>query len=642
MKTTLTYLLLILYLFSNAQSKKDKTKTCIDSINRILENSTLTSSERFKNLGNLMNLHLSNNDIVKLEKTNNDIYLLAIKEKNAFQLAISYKANAIIHSLKGELNNGIIGFEKTIKALNNIISHKNKRAQLQSTYYLLAQTYTETNNYGDASNNVLKSLNYLPKNNDSITTYNKIDAYNLLGFINSEIENNSIALENLKKALVLENEVNDEYGKSNTYNLIGIIYSKQKNEAKALEYYGLALDIGKKIGKEFDASIIYNNIGISYYELKDYLRSKEMLLKSIEIGTKNHNDALLADSHLYLGKNFIDEDKIDLGLINIEKSMSYAKNNSQSIMIENLLVKSEVSQNHQDISKAISYLNEALLLIHKTETIEIKERVYKKLSDVYRTLDYRKSDFYLNKHQKIKDSIIKTQQYNRTEVLKAEFNYIKIQADLKSKEADLLLAEEKEKVTKNKNAFIFTLTTLLITFLIVTILRQNKLSNTRKKMWLAKKDLMAAKQENLDKEIDYKNQQITDFAIHISEKNELLEHIKQKVKKLPIVNKTTASQINDVIVFINDDISQNKEKVQLYSEIDETTNSFNHNLTNLYPQLTEKERRIATLVRLSHTSKQISLQLNITPASVDNYRSILRKKMNITKGLSLSKFIKNI
>ena len=188
--------------------------------------------------------------------------------------------------------------------------------------------------------------------------------------------------------------------------------------------------------------------------------------------------------------------------------------------------------------------------------------------------------------------------------------------------------------------FIFTLATLLITFLIVTILRQNKLSNTRKKMWLAKKDLMAAKQENLDKEIDYKNQQITDFAIHISEKNELLEHIKQKVKKLPIVNKTTASQINDVIVFINDDISQNKEKVQLYSEIDETTNSFNHNLTNLYPQLTEKERRIATLVRLSHTSKQISLQLNITPASVDNYRSILRKKMNITKGLSLSKFIK--
>jgi len=642
MKTILTCLLLVLFLFTNAQSKEEKTIISIDSINHVLKDKTLTSSERFENLGVLMELYFSNNNIVKLEKTNNELHLLSLTEKDTFQLAISYKANAIIHTLKGELNNSVLGFKKTLKTLNSIKFHKNKRAQLQSTYYLLAQTYTEINNYGDASNNVLKSLNYLPKNDDSIVKYNKIDAYNLLGFINSEIENNSIALENLKKALVLENEVNDEYGKSNTYNLIGIIYSKQKNEVKALEYYGLALDIGKNLGKEFDTSILYNNIGISYYELKDHLKAREMLLKSIEIGNKTHNEGLLADSHLYLGKTFIAENKIDLGLVNIEKSIGYAKNNSQSIMIENLLVKAEVAQKHNNTSQAISNLNEALLLLDKTETIEIKKRVYKRLSDIYNTIDSGKSQFYLNKHQEIKDSITKTQQYNRTEVLKAEFNYIKIQADLKSKEADLLLAQEKEKATKNKNIFIFTLALLLITFLTITLLRQKKLSKTRKKMWDTKKDLMAVKQENTDKEIEFKNQQITEFAIHISEKNELLEHIKQKVKKLPIINKTTASQINDVIVFINDDISQNKEKVQLYSEIDETTNSFNHNLSNLYPGLTEKERRIATLVRLSHTSKQISLQLNITPASVDNYRSILRKKMNIPKGTSLIKFIKNI
>lgn len=642
MKTTLTYLLFLLYLFTYAQSKEDKAITSIDSINQILKKQSLTSSERFENLETLIDLYFSNNDISNLEKFNNKLHLLALSEKDTFQLAISYKAKAIIHIIKGERNDGIFEFKKAIKALNSIKFHKNKRTQLQSSYFQLGQIYSEINNYGDASNNVLKSLNYLPKDNDSIAKYHKIDAYNLLGFINTEIENNSIALENLKKALVLENEVNDEFGKSNTYNLIGIIYSKQKNEIKALEYYNLALDIGKKQKDEFNTSIIYNNIGISYYELKDHLKAREMLLKSIEIGNKTNNDGLLADSHLYLGKNFIAENKIDLGLVNIEKSMAYAKNNSQSIMIENLLVKAEVSQKNNNTSQAIYYLNEALLLLDKTETIEIKKRVYKTLSDTYSTLDSEKSLFYSNKHQEIKDSITKTQQYNKTEVLKAEFNYIKIKADLKSKEADLLLAQEKEKATKNKNIFIFILATLLITFLTVTILRQNKLSNTRKKMWTAKKDLMALKQETSNKEIEFKNKQITDFAIHISEKNDLLEHLKQKIKKLPIVNKTVASQINDVIVFINDDIGQNKEKVQLYSEIDETTNSFNHKLTNFYPNLTEKERRIATLVRLSHTSKQISLQLNITPASVDNYRSILRKKMNVTKGASIVKFIKNI
>ncbi len=642
MKTTLTYLLLVLFLFTNAQTKNHRATKAIDSINYILKNQTLTSSDKLKNLRGLIKLYIYNNDIEKLTNINNEIKSLTLKEKDTFHLAISRKIDAVINILEGNLHEGNINLKKTITTLKSLNYHPDKRLQLQNTCFLLAQNLAEVNNYGEASNYILKSLNYLPKNNDSIANYNKIDAYNLLGFINSEIENNSIALENLKKALVLENEMNDEYGKCNTYNLIGIIHSKQKNEVKALEYYGLALSISEELGDIANNATLYNNIGISYYELKNYIKAKEMLLKSIQVAKKTHSDGILADSHLYLGKCFIAENKIDLGLTNIEKSMSYAKNNSQSIMIDNLLVKSEVAQKHNNTSKALSYLNQALLLLDKTETIEIKKRVYKSLSNIYTSIDTKKAEFYSNKHQKIKDSIIKKQQFNRTEVLKAEFDYIKIQADLKSKKADLLLALEKEKTTKNKNTFIFTLALLLILFLGITILRQNKLSNTRKKMWAAKKDLMAAKQENMDKEIEYKNQQITDFAIHISEKNDLLEHIKQKIKKLPVLNKTIGSQIHDVIIFINDDISQNKEKVQLYSEIDETTNSFNHKLTNLYPDLTEKERRIATLVRLNHTSKQISLQLNITPASVDNYRSILRKKMDVQKGASIVKFIKNI
>jgi len=306
------------------------------------------------------------------------------------------------------------------------------------------------------------------------------------------------------------------------------------------------------------------------------------------------------------------------------------------------LGKGEVANKHKNTTQAIEYLNESLLYTAKSETIDLKKRVYKALAKTYAKVNSDKSNFYNKIFIQIKDSISRIQQINKTEVLKAEFDNLKIKADLKSKEIDLLLAKEREEASQTKFTLLFALTSICILAFITITLRQFKLSKTQKEMWATKNDLMALKQETSNKEIDFKNKQITDFAIHISEKNDLLEHIKQKIKKLPIVNKTIASQINDVIVFINDDIGQNKEKVQLYSEIDETTNSFNHKLTNLYPNLTEKERRIATLVRLSHTSKQISLQLNITPASVDNYRSILRKKMNVPKGASIVKFIKNI
>jgi DNA-binding CsgD family transcriptional regulator len=48
------------------------------------------------------------------------------------------------------------------------------------------------------------------------------------------------------------------------------------------------------------------------------------------------------------------------------------------------------------------------------------------------------------------------------------------------------------------------------------------------------------------------------------------------------------------------------------------------------------------MLRLGQSSKQIALQLNISAASVDNYRYAIRKKMNIPKGESLKMFIQNI
>ena len=75
---------------------------------------------------------------------------------------------------------------------------------------------------------------------------------------------------------------------------------------------------------------------------------------------------------------------------------------------------------------------------------------------------------------------------------------------------------------------------------------------------------------------------------------------------------------------------------------DNTKDDFHHKLRKLYPELSEKEKRVATLVRLDLSSKQIGIKLNITKASVNNYRYSLRKKMNIPKEVFLYDFIKKV
>lgn len=635
------WLFSLLFITTGIAQDQNLDEKKIDSIKTLLENQNLSSEDRLDHMINLGIAYIQKDDFDTSLKTMLDVKQLAIEVKDTFALARAYKV--IVHLTDENSTKNITNLKKAITLFKRLKKHPQKNTQLYNSYQFLSEIYMSNNRYGEASKAILKAYDYIPTDNDSLATYSRIDLLNQQGYINSEIENNSEALLNLKEALVLATEINDDYGKANTYNAIAIINSKQKNETKALEYYQLALDIWEKSGDTNAKAVSYNNMGISYYELKNYTKAEDLLLKSIEITKKIKYKHLQSDSYLYLGKCNIAKGNIDLGLQTISKSLQLAfEVNSPSLIIDNLLVKAEVATKHNNTAQAISYLNESLLYTDKSETIDIKKRVYRELAKSYKNVNIEKSNFFNAQYIQIKDSIERIQQINKTEVLKAEFDNLKIKADLKNKEVDLLLLKEREKASKTKYTLIITLAAFLIIALIIITLRQLKLSKTRKEMWATKNDLMALRQETSTKEIEFKNKQITDFAIHISEKNDLLEHIKQKIKKLPIVNKTIASQINDVIVFINDDIGQNKEKVQLYSEIDETTNSFNHKLTNLYPNLSEKERRIATLVRLSHTSKQISLQLNITPASVDNYRSILRKKMNVPKGASIVKFIKNI
>ena len=102
------------------------------------------------------------------------------------------------------------------------------------------------------------------------------------------------------------------------------------------------------------------------------------------------------------------------------------------------------------------------------------------------------------------------------------------------------------------------------------------------------------------------------------------------------------TRVNDIMMFINNTIDQNSDKVALYAEIDDVKDSFLQKIAVLFPDLTEKEIRVASLVRMQMSSKQIGQQLNITPASVDNYRSVLRKKMQIPKEQNLQEFLSDL
>ena len=69
---------------------------------------------------------------------------------------------------------------------------------------------------------------------------------------------------------------------------------------------------------------------------------------------------------------------------------------------------------------------------------------------------------------------------------------------------------------------------------------------------------------------------------------------------------------------------------------------FNAKMMKNFPDLTQQERRLATLLRLGFSSKYIATLLNITPKSVEISRYRLRQKLGLSKGDNLVNFIKSI
>jgi DNA-directed RNA polymerase specialized sigma24 family protein len=79
-----------------------------------------------------------------------------------------------------------------------------------------------------------------------------------------------------------------------------------------------------------------------------------------------------------------------------------------------------------------------------------------------------------------------------------------------------------------------------------------------------------------------------------------------------------------------------------YAQAESLHEDFSAKLSENFPNLTQQEKRLATLLRLGFSSKYIATLMNITPKSVEIGRYRLRQKLGLSKGDNLVNFIKSI
>lgn len=148
----------------------------------------------------------------------------------------------------------------------------------------------------------------------------------------------------------------------------------------------------------------------------------------------------------------------------------------------------------------------------------------------------------------------------------------------------------------------------------------------------------------LHSEIESKRKELLDFALSIVEQKEFLEKISNDLRAL--LNDKKPEIKDEKIRKLEVDIRQRMsfaDKVEDFNLRTENMHKgFTGRLSQLFPDLSSNEKKLAVFLRLGISSKEIATLLNISPKSVEINRYRLRKKLGLGKGANLTQFINNI
>ena len=146
--------------------------------------------------------------------------------------------------------------------------------------------------------------------------------------------------------------------------------------------------------------------------------------------------------------------------------------------------------------------------------------------------------------------------------------------------------------------------------------------------------------------VEMKRQEVMNVALSIVEQKEYLESLNDIVKRLAKSDdeKERIRLIGELGTSLKQRLSYDRDvdTAYFYAQAESLHEDFNAKLAENFPELTQQERRLATLLRLGFSSKYIATLMNITPKSVEISRYRLRQKLGLSKGDNLVNFIKSI
>ena len=157
------------------------------------------------------------------------------------------------------------------------------------------------------------------------------------------------------------------------------------------------------------------------------------------------------------------------------------------------------------------------------------------------------------------------------------------------------------------------------------------------------KELVKLRNEKLEAEIRHKNTELASVAMHLVQKGEFVEKIRDQLLKLrKATDGNHNKELDDfkkIIRSISDEDKLDKQWEQFAMHFDSVHSDFLVALKKKYSQLTPNELKLCAYLRMNLATKEIAQLMNISVRGVEISRYRLRKKLNVPTQSNLFNFL---
>ena len=486
-----------------------------------------------------------------------------------------------------------------------------KDNQIQAAQYLhqIGELLFSSGHYPQSLDYLLQADNIFRNQKQT-----KLLAENLgtLGELYYRTTQTDLAGKQFAEALIHYQNLKDESGKANIYGHIGHLYEKRQLYDSSFYFQRKALQAYERINQKEGAAKIYENIGSIYEDQEKY-----------------------DSAHWYFNKAYI-----------LNKQQ---KNDRAQIEVLNNL--GDVLRKTGRYRDGLNFSKQALAMAEKTGEYYQLSGAYNDIGKGYNFLAKNDSAFYyLSLSRKYLSDIYSRESNKQLALLQTLYEIEK-----KDKEIEGLTLARKTDLLISIATGVVIVLVILIAGLIISrqrlkIKNEQKLHEQNKQVYQTQNQLMEVElenkklqEENLRQELEIKTKELSSYTLHVIRKNQQLEDLQSQLEALVKDDKRDQKkQIRQLSEQISAGLSDDQHWEEFRGIFEQVHQSFFDRLQQQSGPLTSNDLRLIALIKMNHTSSDISTLLGVSQDSLRVMRHRLRKKLSLPQGENLSNYIQSV